>query len=174
MVPKLIGSKVVSATTIHRTNSTLICASWYEIEFHAHLSHLGFDGVYPIYWINESTHAIRYTYNKNACTWLSRTKWDTIWTKHQLNQESTHKCDKKTNCPNYIKYPNQHMIEETTLKRYQIKARNQFKKIPSNNKPNPLHFSWWHKVPRRKMFVFQGDMSLGFKTNWRQLMFKSI
>ena len=25
-----------------------------EIEFHAHLSHLGFDGIQPIYWIKES------------------------------------------------------------------------------------------------------------------------
>ena len=24
-----------------------------KFEFHAHLSHLGFDGVYPIYWIKE-------------------------------------------------------------------------------------------------------------------------
>ena len=33
-----------------------------------------------------------------------------------LNQESTHKCDKKENCPNYMKNPNQHMIEDTALK----------------------------------------------------------
>ena len=26
---------------------------------------------------------------------------------------------RKTNCPNYIKYPNQHKSEDTTLKRYQ-------------------------------------------------------
>jgi hypothetical protein len=25
-----------------------------KFEFHAHLSHLGFDGIYPIYWIKES------------------------------------------------------------------------------------------------------------------------
>ena len=54
MVPKLIGFKVVRETTIHMTTSTYICAYWYEIEFHAHLSHLGFDGVYHIYWINKS------------------------------------------------------------------------------------------------------------------------
>ena len=48
---------------------------------HAHLSHLGFDGVYPIYWIKKSKHAIRYTYSKYVCTILSRTKRDTIWTK---------------------------------------------------------------------------------------------
>ena len=24
-----------------------------KFEFHAHLSHLGFDGVYPMYWIKE-------------------------------------------------------------------------------------------------------------------------
>ena len=28
-----------------------------KFEFHAHLSHLGFDGVYPIYCIKESKHA---------------------------------------------------------------------------------------------------------------------
>ena len=39
--------------------------------------------------INESKHAIGYTYSKYARTRLSRTKRDTIWTKHQLNQEST-------------------------------------------------------------------------------------
>ena len=70
---------------------------------------------YPIYWINESKHAIRYTYSKYACTRLSRTKQDTIWTKHQLNQEGTHKCDKRKNCPNYIKNPNQHKIERTKM-----------------------------------------------------------
>ena len=94
--------------------------------------------------------------------------------KHQLNQESTHKCDKKENCPNYIKNPNQHMIEDTTLKRCQMKVRYQLMKIPSRNKPNPLHFSWWHKVPRREMFVFQGDTSSGSNTNRRQLMFTNI
>ena len=52
---------------------------------------------------------------------LSRTKRDTNWTKHQLNQEGTHKSDKQENCPNYIKNTNQHMIEET-------------KKIPKENK----------------------------------------
>ena len=79
--PQTHWVQVVRATKIHRTNSTYICAYRYEIEFHAHLSHLGFDGVYPIYWINKSKHAIRYTYSKYACTKLSRTKWDTIWTK---------------------------------------------------------------------------------------------
>ena len=64
-----------------------------------------------------------------------------FWTKHQLNQESTHKCDKKKNCPNYIKDPNQHMIEDTTLKRYQMKVRYQLMRKTSSNKPNPLHFS---------------------------------
>ena len=34
------------------------------------------------------THAIRYTYIKYACTIPSRTKEDTIWTKHQINQET--------------------------------------------------------------------------------------
>ena len=35
---------------------------------------------------------------------LTRTKWDTIWAKHQVNQEeSTPKCDTKKGCPSYIK-----------------------------------------------------------------------
>ena len=34
-------------------------------------------------------------------------------------------------------------------------------KISSWSKPNPLHFSYRHKVPRRKMFVFQRDTSSG-------------
>jgi hypothetical protein len=28
-----------------------------KLEFHVHLSHLEFDGVYPIYWIKENKHA---------------------------------------------------------------------------------------------------------------------
>ena len=41
---------------------------------------------------------------------LQEPNGDTIWTKHQENQEGTQKCDMKKNCPNYIKEPNQHMI----------------------------------------------------------------
>ena len=99
-------------------------------------------------------------------------KRDTIWTKYQVNQQSTHKCDKKINCPNYIKDPNQHLIEDTTLKRYLWNQDTKLMKISSRNKPNPLHFSRWHKVPRQKMFVFQEDTSSGSNIKWRQLMFK--
>ena len=42
---------------------------------------------------------------------LSRTKRDTIWTKHQLNEESTQKCDPTNGFPNYIEDSNQHKIE---------------------------------------------------------------
>ena len=45
--------------------------------------------------------------------------------KKQLNQEGTHKSDKQENCPNYIKNPNQHMIEET--KKEYIKKENKRK-----------------------------------------------
>jgi len=55
-----------------------------------------------------------------------------------------------------------------------MKSKYQLMKISSRNKPNPLHFSWWHKVPRRKMFVFQGDKSSGSTTKWIQLMFKNL
>ena len=64
-----------------------------KLNFTHILADLGFVGVYPIYWNKESKHAIRYTYSKYACIKLSRTKGDTIWTKHQVNHESTHKCD---------------------------------------------------------------------------------
>ena len=77
-----------------------------KLNFMHILAKLGFGGVYPIYWNKESKHAIRYTYSKYACTRLPRTKRDTNWTKHQLNQEITHKCDKKKNCPNCIKESN--------------------------------------------------------------------
>ena len=80
-----------------------------KLNFMHILANLGFDGVYPIYWIKKSKHAIRYTYSKYACTRLSRTKGDIIWTKHQINQEGTPKCDTTKGCPNYIKEPNQHM-----------------------------------------------------------------
>ena len=33
------------------------------------------------------------------------------WTKHQENQEGTQKCDAPKGYPNYIKEPNQHMID---------------------------------------------------------------
>ena len=45
---------------------------------------------------------------------LTRTKRDTILTKHQLNQEeNTPKCDTKSLSKLY-QNPNQHMIEETS------------------------------------------------------------
>ena len=54
---------------------------------------------------------------------LLRAKRDTIWKKHQANQEGTQKCDNIKGCPNYIKDPNQHMIGDTTLKKCQKKVR---------------------------------------------------
>ena len=38
-------------------------------------------------------------------------KGDIIWTKHQANQEGTQKCDTPKGYSNYIKEPNQHMID---------------------------------------------------------------
>jgi hypothetical protein len=38
------------------------------------LTHLGFVGVYPIYWSKEINDAIIYRYSKYACIRLSRTK----------------------------------------------------------------------------------------------------
>ena len=62
-----------------------------KLNFMHILFDLEFIGVYPIYWIKESNHAIRYTYSKYACMTLSRTKGDTTWTKHQVNQWCTQK-----------------------------------------------------------------------------------
>lgn len=41
---------------------------------------------------------------------ISRTKGDMIWTKHQIKQDDTQKCDMLKGCPNYIKESNQHKI----------------------------------------------------------------
>ena len=57
-----------------------------KLNFMHILADFGFVGDYPIYWIKESEHAIRRTYSKYACITLSRTKDDTIWTKHQVDQ----------------------------------------------------------------------------------------
>ena len=43
-------------------------------------------------------------------------KRDIIWTKHQVNQESTPKVWQKKGCPNYIKEPNQHIIKHKVPK----------------------------------------------------------
>ena len=45
-----------------------------KLNFMHILAKLGFDGVYPIYWIKESKHVIKYTYSKCTCIKLSRTK----------------------------------------------------------------------------------------------------
>jgi hypothetical protein len=42
---------------------------------------------------------------------LSRAKRDTIWTKFQVKQESTQKCEATIGYPNYIKESNQHKID---------------------------------------------------------------
>ena len=94
MVPKQIGSKVVRETTIHRRTSTQTCAYWYEMEFHAYLSPLGFGGVSLIYWIKESKHAIIYTRSKHACIDFQEPKGDTIWTKTPSKPiRHTQECD---------------------------------------------------------------------------------
>jgi hypothetical protein len=59
----------------------------------------------------KAKHAIDYTFSKNACTILSRAKRDIIWTKFQVKQESTQKCEAIKGYPNYIKESNQHKID---------------------------------------------------------------
>ena len=62
-----------------------------KLNFMHILAKLGFDGVYPIYWIDEREHDIRYTYSKQPCTNFQEPKGDTIWMKHQKSQERTPK-----------------------------------------------------------------------------------
>lgn len=53
-----------------------------KFEFHAHLSHVGFDGVYPILdQGKQACHKDKHIEYKHAQR-LSRSKQDTIWTKH--------------------------------------------------------------------------------------------
>jgi hypothetical protein len=47
---------------------------------------------------------------------------DIIWTKHQENQEGTPKCDTTKGYPNYIKEPNQHMIDSKVQHKNYIKT----------------------------------------------------
>jgi hypothetical protein len=41
----------------------------------------------------KAKHAIEYTFSKYACIKLSRAKRDTIWKKHQEDQEVTKRCE---------------------------------------------------------------------------------
>jgi hypothetical protein len=67
---------------------------------------------FPLYiGSTKAKHAIAYIFSKNACTILSRAKRDTIWTKFQVKQESTQKCEAIKGYPNYIKESNQHKID---------------------------------------------------------------
>jgi hypothetical protein len=59
----------------------------------------------------KAKHAIEYTFSKYACTRLSRAKRDTIWTKHQEDQEVTQRCEELKVVQNYIKESTQHKIE---------------------------------------------------------------
>jgi hypothetical protein len=52
-----------------------------------------------------------HTFSKNACIILSKAKRDTIWTKFQVKQKSTQKCEATKGYPNYIKESNQHKID---------------------------------------------------------------
>ena len=47
---------------------------------------------------------------------------DIIWTKHQENHEGTPKCDTTKGYPNYIKEPNQHMIDSKVQHKNYIKT----------------------------------------------------
>ena len=49
-------------------------------------------------------------------------KGDIFWTKHQENQEGTSKCDTTKGYLNYIKEPNQHMIDTKVQHKNHIKG----------------------------------------------------
>ena len=49
-------------------------------------------------------------------------KGDIIGTKHQANQEGIQKCDTPKGYPNYIKEPNQHMIDRRVQHKNSIKT----------------------------------------------------
>ena len=49
-------------------------------------------------------------------------KGDIIWTKHQVNQEGTQKCDTEKVVQIYIKEPNQHMIDSKVQHKNYIKT----------------------------------------------------
>ena len=38
-------------------------------------------------------------------------KGDIVWTKHQINQKCTQRCDARKGCPKYIKESNNHKID---------------------------------------------------------------
>ena len=82
-----------------------------KLNFTHILANLGFDGVSPIYWIKESKHAIKYTYSKYACTRLSRTKRRYNLNKTPRKSRRHTKVWHYKSYSNYIKEPNQHMID---------------------------------------------------------------
>jgi hypothetical protein len=65
------------------------------------LADLGFHGVSPVYWINES----------KACHRFFKRQKRYNLDKIKVKQESTQKCEATTGYPNYIKESNQHKIE---------------------------------------------------------------
>jgi len=74
-----------------------------KLNFMHILATLGFDGVFPINWINESKHAIKYTYSKYACTRLSRAKRRYNLEKPPSKPRGHTKVCMTNGCPNYIK-----------------------------------------------------------------------
>lgn len=84
-----------------------------------------------------------YQPNKSTNDWFSKFN---KWTKQRTNE---HKGFSKT-------YMLKDFISFKKIKhgRKNEIANSQKSKVLTN-KPNPLHFSQWHKVPKRKGFVFQ-------------------
>ena len=92
-----------------------------KLNFMHILADLGFGGVYPIYWIKESKHAIIYTWSKYACQDLQEPKEDTIWTK----TKNIKKAHQSVICKRIVqimsKTKTTHDWERYQKKRYQIK-----------------------------------------------------
>jgi hypothetical protein len=116
------------------------------------LAHLGFVGVYPIYWNNESKACHKCTYSKYSCKRLSRTK-------RKYNLDETLIKSRTNSCPNYIKESNQHRIDSKDLSHYKKlikpKAINEItnpqdSKVPTN-KQNPHTFHDGTKYQKEKV-----------------------
>ena len=74
-----------------------------QLNFMRILADLGFNGVYPIYWIKKVKHAIGYILSKYACTRLSRTKRTYNLDKIPRKPRAHTKGVTPKDCLNYIK-----------------------------------------------------------------------
>ena len=121
-----------------------------KLNFMHILANLGFGGVYPIYWIKESKHAItQRLVNMHAKTFKNQTRYKLDKTPRKTRRHTKARHDIRLSNL-YQRSKPTHDLKDTNGKIHQRKMSNTQKiKVPKT-KPNPLHFSLWHKVPRRK------------------------